>query len=459
MKRVCVAAAAVLGLLIATPAAGAAPVAPTPTDAGRSPAAPDPHPPLAGRAPNGAVAGGDALLSRGVIKPAHTPKIPADVGAQAWVLADLDSGDILAARDPHGRYQPASILKMLTALTVLPNLPGDRQVTVSRTAAHAEGSSVGLLDGATYSVDELFSALMLVSGNDAATALAEANGGISTTVAQMNQKAEQLGMYDTFVETPSGLDGWNQLTSAYDMAEVLQQAVHNDRLKAYDRQLDRQFPLKKNGHGGVIPAFTFSNQSQEFLTTVPGALLSKTGYTDAAQHTYLAAVHDHGRNLGVVFLRNQRWPLDQWQQAVKLFAWADSLKPGTPPVGHLDGPISAEAPVAGRSLPAQPQQVVPTPSGVAAPLLSLAPDGTPKLAASAASTPHHGSAPTWLIGLVALLGAGAVMLARWRRPLPPRDLPQDLPQDLPHGQRQGLPPVPPLQPTQRSTTGTGPAGT
>ncbi|HEX4727763.1 MAG TPA: serine hydrolase, partial [Jatrophihabitans sp.] len=209
--------------------AEAVPLAPRPTSSAVSPSVPDPHPPAGGLAPNGAVPGGQQLAGRGLITPAGAPALPKNIGARSWILVDLDSGDVLAARDPHGRYQPASVLKLLTAVTLLPRLPGNRLVTVSARAANAEGSAVGLLTGAKYSVDQLFQALLLVSANDAAMALAEANGGVASTVAQMNAEIGKLGGYDTLVQTPSGLDGWQQLSSAYDLALVLRAAVQQPR--------------------------------------------------------------------------------------------------------------------------------------------------------------------------------------------------------------------------------------
>ncbi|HTZ42907.1 MAG TPA: serine hydrolase [Jatrophihabitans sp.] len=327
----------------ATPRPTGVPAAPRPTSTAASPDAPDPHPPAGGLAPDGTVPGGSRLAGRGMVLPAGAPALPRQLTAQAWVLVDLDTGDILAARDPHGRYQPASILKLLTAITVLPHLPGGRVVTVSPQAAHAEGSAVGLLAGARYTVDQLFQALMLVSGNDAAAALAEANGGLATTVAQMNAEAAALGAYDTYVQTPSGLDGWQQLTSAYDMALVLRQAVRQQRLLGYDRLPSASYPPRSSRYGKVGP-YGFANQSEDFLTTVPGALLAKTGYTDAAQHTYLAAARRGGRTLGLVFLRNSRAPLDQYQQAGELLGWGFRLPRSVPAVGRLAGPIAAPAP-------------------------------------------------------------------------------------------------------------------
>jgi serine-type D-Ala-D-Ala carboxypeptidase (penicillin-binding protein 5/6) len=343
---------ALFALLIWTPLttpAGAAPIAPRPTSTGVSPTAPDPHPPAGGKAPDGSVPGGDHLASRGTVVPPGAPPLPKQIGARAWLLADLDTGEILAARDPHGRYQPASILKVLTAITMLGHLPGNRVVTVSPEAAGTEGSAVGLLPGGRYTVDELFDAMMLVSGNDAATALAEANGGVAATVAEMNSEAAALGAYDTYAQTPSGLDGWQQLTSAYDMALVLQQAVRQPRLIAYDRQPEAGFPPRSSKYGRV-GRYGFLNQNNDFLTTVPGALLAKSGYTDAAQHTYLAAARRNGHTLGVVLLRNSRLPLDQYQQAGALLNWGFALPTGAQPIGRLAGSTVTNPPLPRSSL-------------------------------------------------------------------------------------------------------------
>lgn len=341
--------------------------APKPTSGEASPGAPDPHPPAGGLAPDGTVPGGARLASRGLVTPAMAPALPRGIRAHGWILADLDSGAVLAARDPHGRYQPASILKILTAVSVAPNLPGRRVVTVSPAAAATEGSAVGLLAGARYTVDQLFSALLLVSANDAAAALAQANGGVGRTVARMNTDAARLGAYDTVVQTPSGLDGWDQLTSAYDMALILRAFVNQPRLVAYDRLPSATFPARASKYGHV-GAYEFDNQSRTFLSTFPGALVVKSGYTDAARHTYLAAAQRRGRRLGVILLRDERQPVDQSKQAQSLLDWGYALKPGVKPVGVLAGEIPAtrqvDAALAGPGgAPAVMAQLAPPHSG------------------------------------------------------------------------------------------------
>jgi serine-type D-Ala-D-Ala carboxypeptidase (penicillin-binding protein 5/6) len=378
--------------------ASAVPPAPMPTASAASPDAPDPHPPSGGIGPNGQPVGGRRLLGRGLVLPEHVAPLPAGLTAAAWILADLDRGNILAARDPHGRYQPASILKTLTSVTLLPLLPGRAQVKVSHAAAAAEGSAVGLVEGGRYSVDQLFTGLLLMSGNDAATALAEAAGGVRHTVTLMNRTALRLGAYDTFVETPSGLDGWRQLTSAYDMALFLRAALAQPRFVSYDRQLTGQLPPQRvaaRAYGGV----PLANQSEIFLSRVPGALVAKTGFTDAAQHTYLCAASRGGRRLGVIFLRAQRWPTDQWQQAAALLDWGYRLPPGTAPVGQLD--TAAQPAVRAATATAKTSGSGPAPS-----MAALQP---PKRTL-------RGSVLGYVIAGALLLAAALVTLRRfWRR--------------------------------------------
>jgi D-alanyl-D-alanine carboxypeptidase (penicillin-binding protein 5/6) len=270
------------------------------------------------------------------------------VSARAWIVVDLDSGAVIAARDPHGRYQPASIQKLLTTVTLLPLLTGNRTVTVSKVAARTEGSHAGLVAGGRYTVDQLFRALLLVSGNDAAEALADAAGGRARTVRLMNAEALRLGAYDTYVQTPSGLDGWKQLTSAYDMALILRAALAEPRFVAYDTRARATLPRQKVRGFGPVRLY---NQNALFLTTVRGALAAKTGYTDAAQHTFAGAIRRGGHSYGVVLLRAQRWPLDQWQQAAALVRWAQQLPNGTAPVGKLLSPRTpnADVPAANQS--------------------------------------------------------------------------------------------------------------
>lgn len=382
--------AAVLALTLTTGPASAIPVpppAPSPTDGGNSPAAPDPKPPRGGLDPQGRPVGGERLLSRKTVLPAGAAELPENLTARAWMVTDLTTGRIIAARDAHGRYQPASIQKVLTTVTLLPHLPGSRTVTVSRRSAETEGSHAGLAAGGRYTIDDLFEGLLLVSGNDCAEALAAAAGGRAKTIAMMNAKARELGAYDTLVQTPSGLDGWQQLTSAYDMTLVLRAALAQPRFLAYDRVAKTSLPFQK-----IVGKVTLYNQNEQFLESVKGALAAKTGFTDAAQHTFMGAIERGGHRYGVVLLRAQRYPDDQWVQAKHLVDWARKL-PATDRVGTLATP--------------------PRPAASTSP--SAGSTDRPSPAAAARTSDDGGGVPLWaqlLIAaalLVGVLGAGRLV--------------------------------------------------
>src|ERR1700759_920445 len=95
--------------------------------------------------------GGDALSGCGLITAPGTPPVPNDISAEAWLVADLDSGDIIAAKEPHGRHRPASIIKVLVATQALRDLPIHKVVAGTAEDAAAEGTKVGIGEGGHYS--------------------------------------------------------------------------------------------------------------------------------------------------------------------------------------------------------------------------------------------------------------------------------------------------------------------
>jgi D-alanyl-D-alanine carboxypeptidase (penicillin-binding protein 5/6) len=123
--------------------------------------------------------GGAQLSGRGVIVDygsSGARKLP-DVKASAFVIADADTGQVLAAKDPHGWYRPASTLKMLTAVSLIPLLNPNATVVASKQATSVSPNVVGLISGHAYKISDLFTALLTISANDAAVALAQAGGG------------------------------------------------------------------------------------------------------------------------------------------------------------------------------------------------------------------------------------------------------------------------------------------
>ncbi|MEN3357642.1 MAG: hypothetical protein V7637_1624 [Mycobacteriales bacterium] len=383
-------AVTVLGVAVVPATASAAPVP--------SPTRPVPAPKV-GRAPDGSVVGGPRMAGRGVIVPAGARPLPPNLTARGWVLADLDTGAVLASRDPHAKYLPASTLKILTALTLIPRLNKKRVVVATDADANIEGSRVGLVPKGHYSVDLLFQSLLMMSGNDAANALARTAGGVQRTVALMNAEARHLQAYDTHAATPSGLEGPRQSISAYDLALISRAAFALPDFRRYDAQ--------RQGKIGRVSAkygpFEIANQNR-LLWEYPGAIGGKTGFTDAARHTYVGAAARKGRRLVVTFLYAERQPIDLWQQGAALLDWGFALRAGTRPVGQLVGPAVAA--------PATPTPT-PTPSAAAAPAAA------PAAGTGGGGVPMLPLAGGLAVGVLALAAAG--FTARRRRRIDAQD--------------------------------------
>jgi len=297
----------------------------------------------------GGTVGGERLASRGLVVDAPGAAALPEVGAAAWVLADLDSGEVLAARDPHGRYRPASTMKILTALALLPQLRPEETYVAQWEDANVVGSKVGIVPGAAYSVRNLFEALFLVSGNDAARALASAGGGVEETVARMNSVARDLGALDTRAVNPSGLDAPGQLTSAYDLAVLTRAAMARDDFRAYASTVKSRFPGKMPKRGTARTSFAIHTQDR-LLLNYRGAIGVKTGWTTKARGTFVGAATRDGRTLVATILRSER---DGWRDAAALMTWGFRNAPSARPVGTLDAvpatPVAGSAGGPGRT--------------------------------------------------------------------------------------------------------------
>jgi serine-type D-Ala-D-Ala carboxypeptidase (penicillin-binding protein 5/6) len=301
---------------------------PPAVDSSEVPQAGDPPIPLAVPAKP---VGGEALSSCGIVAAPDTPPLPNDVSADAWLVADLDSGAVVAAKDPHGRHRPASIIKVLVATASLNALPLNRSVVGTPDDASAEGTKVGVDDGGTYTVNQLLHGLLMHSGNDAAHALAMQLGGMQQALEKINVLAAKLGGQDTRVATPSGLDGPGMSTSAYDIGLFYRYAWQNPTFADIVATRTFDFP----GHGDH-PGYELENDNQ-LLYKYPGALGGKTGYTDDAGQTFVGAANHNGRRLMAVLLHGTRQPIAPWEQAAHLLDYGFSTPTGTQ-VGNLIEP-------------------------------------------------------------------------------------------------------------------------
>ena len=272
--------------------------------------------------------GGAQLSGRGVIVDygsSGARKLP-DVKASAFVIADADTGQVLAAKDPHGWYRPASTLKMLTAVSLIPLLNPNATVVASKQATSVSPNVVGLISGHAYKISDLFTALLTISANDAAVALAQAAGSFGKGMALINAEARHLQADDTVAVEPNGLDATGQHTSAYDMALIARQALRLPAFLKYDQTITATFPVSKK------KSVSLYNQNS-LLTSYRGAIGGKIGWTSAAGATYVGMARRNGVTLIVTLLHCPA--LTEIDSAKSLLNWGFAADGKVAPVGTL----------------------------------------------------------------------------------------------------------------------------
>jgi D-alanyl-D-alanine carboxypeptidase (penicillin-binding protein 5/6) len=270
------------------------------------------------------------------------PRLP-KIKASAWVIADAGTGQVLAAKDPHGWFRPASTLKVLTAISLIPALNPNAMVVASKQATTVSPNIVGLLAGHSYKVSDLFTALLTISANDAAMALAQATGSLSQGMTVINAEARHLQADDTVAITPNGLDAPGQHTSAYDLALFARQALTMPAFLKYDQTTSAQFKISKKKSVGLW------NQNS-LLATYPGALGGKIGWTTAAGATYVGMARRHGVTLIVALLHCPA--LTEINAGKSLLNWGFAVDGKVRPVGALVGPLPPPGPAPAPSRPA-----------------------------------------------------------------------------------------------------------
>jgi D-alanyl-D-alanine carboxypeptidase (penicillin-binding protein 5/6) len=356
---------------------------------------------LASPAHAGNPIGGAQLAGRGYIwDRASRAAEPPHIEASSYVIADLETGQVLAAKNPHGHYRPASTLKALTSVTLIPRLDPARKVRPSVAAVDASGSAVGLEVTWTYTVKDLFHGLLMQSGNDAAIALAEANGGMAPTLAAMNAEARRIQALDTVAATPNGLDDDPPLTlmqqhsSAYDLALVMKQGLRLPDFRKYvaAKLYDWPAPPTKEERKKGKKTGGYQIGTHDHLLVphhYPGMIGGKNGWTSHALGSFVGAATRGGHTIVISLMHAQS---DFWGDARSLLDWGFAERSKVQPVGTLVDPV--------------PPPVKPKAAG--------------KPAAAVGTSPSGGLA-WWKIGLpagvaAAVLAGLAIGLRRRRRP-------------------------------------------
>ncbi|MGV9710529.1 D-alanyl-D-alanine carboxypeptidase family protein [Gordonia sp. NPDC003424] len=268
--------------------------------------------------------GGERMGECGVVADPALGPVPPRLTSAAWLIADLDTGNVIAAKDPHGRYRPASTIKVLLALVALDELDLDTVVAPTPEDWSAEGDLCGMGPGGHYTNRDLLTGLVIVSGNDCANALARQLGGVEETLAKMNAKAKALGALDTRAASPSGLDAAGMSTSPYDLAVIFREAIRNSTFRELIAMATHMFPgyPKRPDVPGDTdhPAYLMQTSNQLLLDGYPGMLGGKTGYTDDAKKTFVGVTERDGRRILIVQMYGLTIVDDSyWDQAKSLF--------------------------------------------------------------------------------------------------------------------------------------------
>lgn len=234
--------------------------------------------------------------------PGATASTQPQVSASAGILVDLDTGAILWQQSAHARLPMASTIKVLTAMVALENFASDRLVTVTQDALFQAGdeSKMFLKAGQVLTIQELLSGMLMVSANDAADVIAIDTVGMERFVGAMNAQAQALGLHDTHVTSPVGLDDPDMYSSAYDLAVMA--AVDEQRFPSFGDLVRTPFLFLPATAGH--PAF-YLNNINLLLSMYPAAVGIKTGYTGNAGACEIGMAVRDGHRLLSVLLNGQ----------------------------------------------------------------------------------------------------------------------------------------------------------
>jgi len=219
------------------------------------------------------------------------------IKGRAAIVVDLTTGQILYQQDQGTRYAEASLTKMMTAMVAADLTPLDTVITVPAAATQVEPNHMGISTGEKLTVRELLEGMLLDSGNDAAEALAMGIVDRAKFLDFMNQKAAALHLRATHFTNPSGLDDADHYSSAYDLAVVgatlladypdIRAIVGSKQVSIYSTPQHKAFnPINID----------------RLLSTYPGAIGIKPGYTGAAGYCLAAAATRNGRTILTVVL-------------------------------------------------------------------------------------------------------------------------------------------------------------
>ena len=248
-----------------------------------------------------------------LIETAKTSDEP-KINSRAAVIYDRKSGKVIWGKSENERRPMASTTKIMTAIVVLENVGLEDIVTVSKKAAGTGGSRLGLKVNDKITVNNLLYGLLLVSGNDAAVALAEYVGGsVEGFAEKMNEKAKDMGLENTHFITPHGLDMDNHYTTAFELAKMADYALNIDKFASIVNT--KNIGISINGRSKNL------TNTNELLGNLYGVNGVKTGFTNGANRCLVTSVNRDGMNIITVVL-GEDTKKDRSNDSIKLIEYA-----------------------------------------------------------------------------------------------------------------------------------------
>lgn len=219
---------------------------------------------------------------------------------RAGLLFDLDTGEVLWRRNALRRLPIASVTKTMTALIAAREIEPGTKIRISKRARARPGSRIGILPKKRkVGVSALLNGLMIVSGNDAAVALAEeVSGSVEEFVALMNETAQEMNLSCTSFASPDGLNDAGY-SCPQDLAAIARAVLDEPRVAEIVKRPKAVLPFPTKG--GKLYLYT---HNPLLKAAYKGALGIKTGYTRGAGRSFLGAAERNGRRLGVVLLNS-----------------------------------------------------------------------------------------------------------------------------------------------------------
>ncbi|NCB50993.1 MAG: D-alanyl-D-alanine carboxypeptidase [Clostridia bacterium] len=250
------------------------------------------------------------IVTAAIVAALSVPVLAApSVSAESAILVHADTGTVLFSLNADEKMLVASTTKILTAIVVIENCDMDDKVEIGAESVGVEGSSMYLRAGETYTVEQLLYGLMLVSGNDAATALAiHVAGSIEDFARLMNLKAAEVGMDNSHFENPHGLDEDGHYSTARDLAMLACCCMENETFRSIVST--RSYKVGDQ---------TLVNHNR-LLWTCKGAIGLKTGYTCASGRSLVSCAERDGARFVCVTLSDP----EDWDDHTALYDWAFS---------------------------------------------------------------------------------------------------------------------------------------